>query len=72
MTVNPKHMPKLKTHKATAKRYKVTKTGKIMKRTAGQNHFNARENGKTGRNKKSDVVTSQTLRAVMQINLPNN
>jgi len=65
-------MPKLKTHKATAKRYKVTKTGKIMKRTAGQNHFNARESGNTGRNKKSDVVTSQTLRRVMEINLPNN
>lgn len=65
-------MPKLKTHKATAKRYKVTKNGKIMKRTAGQNHFNARENGKTGRNKKSDVVTSQTLRRVMQVNLPNS
>lgn len=64
-------MPKLKTHKATAKRYKVTKNGKIMKRTAGQNHFNARENGKTGRNKKSDVVASQSLRRVMQINLPN-
>jgi len=42
-----------------------------MKRAAGQNHFNARENGKTGRNKKSDVVTSQTLRRVMQVNLPN-
>ncbi|MEK7131491.1 MAG: 50S ribosomal protein L35 [Patescibacteria group bacterium] len=65
-------MPKLKTHKATAKRYQVTKNGKIMKRTAGQNHFNARENGNTGRNKKSDVVTSQTLRRVMQINLPNS
>lgn len=64
-------MPKLKTHKATAKRYKVTKNGKIMKRTSGQNHFNARENGKTGRNKKSDVVASQTLRRIMVINLPN-
>lgn len=64
-------MPKLKTHKATAKRYRVTKKGKIIKRTAGQNHFNARENGKTGRNKKSDVVVSQTIRRVMQINLPN-
>ncbi len=65
-------MPKLKTHKATAKRYKVTKNGKILKRTAGQNHFNARENGKTGRNKKSDVVASTTLRRIMQINLPNS
>jgi len=64
-------MPKLKTHKATAKRYKVTRTGKIMKRTSGQDHFNARESGNTRRNKRSDVVTSQTLRRVMQINLPN-
>ena len=64
-------MPKLKTHQATAKRFKRTKTGKIITRTAGQNHFNARESGKVGRNKKSDVVTSQTLRRVMEINLPN-
>ena len=64
-------MPKLKTHKATNKRYKVTKTGKIEKRTAGQNHFNSRENGNTGRNKKSDTIMSKTLNRIMQINLPN-
>ena len=62
---------KLKTHQATAKRFKRTKTGKIMKRTAGQNHFNARESGKVGRNKKSDMVMSKTLNHIMQINLPN-
>ncbi len=62
---------KLKTHKATAKRYKVTKTGKIVKRAAGQDHFNSRENGKTGRNKKSDVIMSRTLKRVIQIALPN-
>jgi large subunit ribosomal protein L35 len=64
-------MPKLKTHKATAKRYKLTRKGKIVKRTAGQNHFNARENGNTGRNKKSDVIASTTLNRVMATNLPN-
>ncbi|MDO8499385.1 MAG: 50S ribosomal protein L35 [bacterium] len=58
-------MAKLKTNQAIAKRFKVTKNGKIIKRTAGQGHFNARENGKTGRNKKSDVVVSQTNRKVM-------
>ncbi len=61
----------MKTHKATSKRYKVTKTGKIIKRTAGQNHFNARENGNTGRNKKSDVTVSNTIHRAMQTNLPN-
>ena len=64
-------MAKLKTHKATAKRYTVTKNGKIMRRKAGQNHFNARENGKVGRNKKQDLVVSQTLRKTMTQNLPN-
>jgi large subunit ribosomal protein L35 len=64
-------MPKLKTHKATSKRFRVTKKGKIVKRTSGQNHFNAREGGKVGRNKKSDMVLSQRLRKVMAITLPN-
>jgi large subunit ribosomal protein L35 len=65
-------MPKLKTHKATSKRYKKTSTGKIIKRTSGQNHFNARENGKVGRNKKSDVVTSTALNRIIGIALPHN
>ena len=63
-------MPKLKTHKATAKRFKRTKTGKIMKRASGQNHFNAKESGNTGTNKKSDVVMSKTLNFIMHRNLP--
>ena len=65
-------MPKMKTHKATAKRFKVTKTGKIMKRTAGQNHFNARESGKVGRNKKMDLVVSQAIKKHIAVALPNN
>ena len=32
-------MPKLKTHRAAAKRYKVTASGKIMKRQAGIGHL---------------------------------
>ncbi len=62
----------MKTHKATSKRFRVTKNGKIIKRTAGQNHFNSRENGKVGRNKKSDMVMSTTLNRVIQVTLPNN
>ncbi len=64
-------MPKLKTHQGTAKRYKVTKNKKVMKRRAGQNHFNARENGKVGRNKKQDMVMSKTLDRVISMMLPN-
>ena len=62
---------KLKTHQATAKRFKKTKTGKTIKRTAGQAHFNARESGKTRRNKRSDVTFSTSSDRTMQIALPN-
>lgn len=63
-------MPKLKTTNAIAKRFKRTKNGKIIKRTAGQNHFNNKETGKVGRNKKSDVVMSATINRVMRIAMP--
>ena len=52
-------MPKMKTHKATAKRIKITRNKKIIQRTAGQNHFNSRESGKTTRNKTITEITSQ-------------
>lgn len=45
----------MKTHKALAKRFKVTKKGKVLKRKAGQAHFNGRENGNTARNKRRDI-----------------
>lgn len=61
----------LKTHKATTKRYKLTKSGKkkskIIKRTAGQNHFNTRENGKVGRNKKSDITSPNGKKVIKTI-----
>jgi len=64
-------MPKMKTHKATAKRFRVTKTGKVIKRTCGQAHFNARETGNTRRNKRSDEQLSEAMRAKIQVALPN-
>jgi large subunit ribosomal protein L35 len=51
-------MPKIKTHKATAKRFTKTKTNKLMRRKAGQDHFNARETGNTKRNKRKDIIAS--------------
>ena len=62
---------KLKTNKAISKRFRVTKNGKIIKRACGQNHFNSRENGKVGRNKKSDVVVSNVFDRLMQAVMPN-
>lgn len=47
-------MPKLKTKKALVKKIKVTKRKKVLRRFTNQNHFNSKETGKTGRNKKRD------------------
>ncbi len=35
----------MKTKKALLKRFKITKTGKILRRQAGQNHFLAKKSG---------------------------
>jgi large subunit ribosomal protein L35 len=32
-------MPKMKTHSGTAKRFKLTGTGKVMRRRANRNHL---------------------------------
>ena len=48
-------MPKIKTRQAVAKRFKITKNGKVIKRTAGQDHFNARETGENKRRKRLDT-----------------
>lgn len=54
-------MPKIKTHKATVKRFRVTAKSKIKKRKAGQDHFNAKESGNTKRAKRLDVNADTTL-----------
>jgi len=58
----------LKTHKATVKRFRITKTGKIKKKRAGQDHFNARETGKVRRNKRRLQTSSPSdKRAIKQL-----
>lgn len=37
----------IKTNKAYSKRIKVTKNGKLLVRSSGQNHFNAKERQST-------------------------
>lgn len=65
-------MPKIKTHKATAKRFKVTKNEKILKRKTGQDHFNSRESGKVTRNKRRDISISHTEARVIKQLMPYN
>lgn len=49
-------MPKMKSHKGASKRFKKTGSGKIVYRKAGQDHFNARETGKTTNAKRRDMT----------------
>lgn len=63
-------MPKIKTHKATAKRYRKTASDKLMKRKSGQDHFNARESGKTTRQKRLDVSASNTISKTIKVLTP--
>jgi large subunit ribosomal protein L35 len=61
-----------KTHKALSKRITITRTGKVIKRKAGQGHFNSRESGNTTRNKRSDVSMTSTVRKAIKAMLPYN
>lgn len=61
-----------KTHKALSKRITITRTGKVIKRKAGQGHFNSRESGNTTRNKRSDVSMTSTVRKAIKSMLPYN
>ncbi|MDO9399779.1 MAG: 50S ribosomal protein L35 [bacterium] len=65
-------MPKIKTHKATAKRFKITRNNKILHRKAGQDHFNARESGNTTRNKRRDIIISSTVVKTIKQLMPYN
>ncbi len=65
-------MPKIKTHKATAKRFTITKKDKLKQRKAGQDHFNARESGNTKRSKRRDISTDNSLKKTVKQLMPYN
>ena len=59
-------MPKLKTHKGTAKRFRLTKNGKVMHMLAGRTHLRRRKNS----SKNSDfrhAVSSEVTYIVKQV-----
>ena len=65
-------MSKIKTHKATVKRFKKTATKKILQRKAGQDHFNARDTGKATRQKRLDISATKTLTKTINTLTPYN
>jgi ribosomal protein L35 len=65
-------MPKLKTHKSVSSRIRVTKNKKYMRKRGGQSHYNARENGKTGRNKRRNFAIAETEHRILKALMPYN
>ena len=55
-------MPKLKTHKGTAKRIKVTGSGKITRERAFGNHILAKKSKARKRNMKTAAVISGKIK----------
>lgn len=63
-------MPKMKTHKGSKKRFKVTATGKVMRRRAGKGHLLSGKSSKRRRKLRKDAVVSDVslakVRRLMQ------
>jgi ribosomal protein L35 len=52
----------MKTNKSYTKRIRVTRTGKLMVRVKGQNHFNAKQGGSARSAKRRSVTISLTAK----------
>lgn len=60
-------MPKMKTHKGTKKRFRLTATGKVKHRAAGTSHLATRMSQKRKRNKRGTVVVDGVEAAKIHI-----
>lgn len=63
-------MPKLKTKRAAAKRFKVTGTGKLKRSKAYKRHILTKKSPKTKRNLRKSTITDSTNAKVMKKVLP--
>ncbi len=60
-------MPKMKTHRATKKRFKVTATGKVIRRRPGTSHLAPGKTQKRVRHlRKAAVVSPSDLKRIKQ------
>ena len=53
-------MPKMKTSRAAAKRFKTTGTGKLVRNKAYKSHILTKKSTKRKRNLRKDIVTDAT------------
>ena len=57
---------KIKTKRAVAKRFKISKTGKVISRTANQDHFNSTDTGNQTRAKRKDKKISSGVKKIIK------
>ena len=63
-----KTMPKMKTNRGAAKRFKITGTGKIVRNKAFANHILTKKNSKRKRNlRKSGLVDSANKKSMTRL-----
>ncbi len=62
-------MPKMKTHKGTAKRFRVTGSGKIMRGKAFKSHILTKKSPKRKRNFRHETVVAEADARVINKNL---
>jgi large subunit ribosomal protein L35 len=61
-------MPKQKTRKSISKRFKLTKSGKIIRRTIGMRHLKANKSKKISRRQKqNNYVVGKTAKKLKKI-----
>jgi len=62
-------MPKMKTHRGTAKRFRVTGSGKIMRSKQGSNHILEKKSQKRKRNFRHETQIAKSDQKVIARNL---
>ena len=66
-------MPKLKTHSGAKKRFKITKTGKVLRAHANKSHILNKKTTKRKRNlRKTTVMNKTNVLSVKRLLLPAN
>jgi large subunit ribosomal protein L35 len=63
-------MPKMKTHKGAAKRFKITGTGKLKRAKAFKSHLLNSKSPKTKRNLRKTAYVSATVEKTIKQMLP--
>jgi len=63
-------MPKLKSHSASKKRFKITGTGKVKRNKAYKSHILTKKSTKRKRNLRKSTVAADANAATIKVMLP--